>query len=469
MAVKTIEVTSDDGYGSDARERNEWIQDASKPSYLTSRVALAGRGKDGRPAYSDPRLLKSMLRHAALSQLPDGRLLATFPTDRGPEDCHYVIEDYSCQWFETLKLYHDVTGDKAFVREMWPTLVAQLQWFLERRTARGLLLAREYASFDNPFAYVACEGATVNALFYEALQASAALARLVGERRSAKTYDQAAEELKRAYNRELWNENERAYNSALFHDRTYAPTVHAQLMALHYGLVTEDRKADVRRWFLANHKNAGMKHVCINDDYDAMVAMRAGVDMPVMYYWVFSQLYEADTDAQDREVLSEIRRRWTPMLLYQQDAGTLSESFTDEKGEGASESCHNYGATPAYFLSSYVLGIRIAGSVMKERLLIEPRLGDLTFAEGIVVTEFGPIPVSWKKTDDGRSMVFDITIPEGVQAELHLPKLSENCRLTLNGQDLLNRAERSDKVRIRERWIAIQDLRGRCAGTISAD
>ena len=46
MAVKTIEVTSDDCYGSDARERNEWIQDASKPSYPTSRVALTGRGKE---------------------------------------------------------------------------------------------------------------------------------------------------------------------------------------------------------------------------------------------------------------------------------------------------------------------------------------------------------------------------------------------------------------------------------------
>ena len=218
----------------------------------------------------------------------------------------------------------------------------------------------------------------------------------MGEAPERRTYDQAGEELKRAYNRELWNEEERAYNSALLHGRIYAPTVHAQLMALHYGLVTEDRKADVRRWFLANYKNAGMRHVCMNDDHDAMVAMKAGIDMPVMYYWVFSQLYEADTDTQDREALSEIRRRWTPMVLYQQDAGTLSESFTDEKGEGASESCHNYGATPAYFLSSYVLGVRMAGSVMEKRLLIEPRLGDLTFAEGIVVTEFGPIPVSWK-------------------------------------------------------------------------
>jgi alpha-L-rhamnosidase len=102
MAVKTIEVTSDDGYGSDARERNEWIQDASKPSYFTTRMCVAGRDPEGNRVFSDPRLLKSMLRHAAEAQLPDGRLPATFPTDRGPEDCHFVIDDYSCQWFEAL-------------------------------------------------------------------------------------------------------------------------------------------------------------------------------------------------------------------------------------------------------------------------------------------------------------------------------------------------------------------------------
>jgi hypothetical protein len=51
---------------------------------------------------------------------------------------------------------------------------------------------------------------------------------------------------------------------------------------------------------------------------------------------------------------------------------------------------------PAYFLSSYVLGVRRDGPVQNKTLLIEPRLGDLTEAAGTVVTEFGPVPVSWE-------------------------------------------------------------------------
>jgi hypothetical protein len=165
-------------------------------------------------------------------------------------------------------------------------------------------------------------------------------------------------------------------------DKLYAPTVHAQLIPLHYGLVPENRQNDVRKWFLSNYKNPGIWHVCNNPDFEKMVDMKAGINFPVMYYWVFSELYRMNTEQQDQEVISEIRRRWTPMVLYQQDAGTLSESFTDEKGDGASESCHNYGSTPAYFLSSYVLGVRRIGTINEKQLLIEPRLGDLTFADG---------------------------------------------------------------------------------------
>ena len=466
MAVKTIEVTTDDGYGSDARERNEWIQDASKPSYHTSRVALAGSGKDGKLVYSDPRLLKNMLRHAAQAQLPNGQFLATFPTDRGPEDCHYVIDDYSCQWFEALKMYWDATGDLDFLREMWPALTAQINWFLHHRTSKGLLLTREYASFDNPFAYITCEGATINAFFYDALMNSAAISVILGEARKSEEYKSEAEKLKIAFNEQFWNEKESAYNSAFYQDKWYPPTVHAQLIALHYGLVPETREAMVRKWFLANFKNPGMKHCCTNPDFEKMVDMKAGINMPVMYYWVFSELYRMDTEKQDQEVISEIRRRWTPMVKYQQDAGTLSESFTDEKGEGASESCHNYGAMPAYFLSSYVLGVRRVGQVKEKRILIEPRLADLQFAEGTVSTEFGPVQVSWYQSKDGKSLAFKFKIPRDVQAEIHVPKLADDATLTLNGHVLTKQGKPERGVVIEGRWIILQNISGDCKGNV---
>ena len=229
MAVNTIEATCDDAYGSDARERDEWLQDPAQPNFITTRVALAGPGVDGRKGFADPRLLKNLLRHAALAQLADGRLLATFPTDRAG-DCHYVIEDYACQWVEALKLYVDSTGDRKFLREMWPTLTRQMQWFLDHRTPRGLLLAREYASFDNPLAYITCEGATMNAYFYQALRDADYLGRVLQQNPQAEIYATAAVELAAAYNKQLWNEAEGAYHSASLAEKVLGPTAHAQLL-----------------------------------------------------------------------------------------------------------------------------------------------------------------------------------------------------------------------------------------------
>jgi hypothetical protein len=419
MAVNTIEAVSDDAYGSDARERNEWLQDPAEPNFITTRVALAGPGADGKKVFSDPRLLKNLLRHAALTQLPDGRILATFPTDRGPEDCHYVIEDYSCQWVEALKLYFDATSDRIFLLEMWPVLTRQMQWFLDRRTPRGLVMAREYGSFDNPLAYITCEGATMNAYLYQALLDSDYLGRALGQNPQATAYAQAAKELGSAYNKHFWNETVGAYNSAFFGEKTLGPTVHAQLLALDRGLVPADRAAAARKWLLVNYKNPGGFHCGNNPDFERMVMEKAGINMPVTYYWMFQELYRMDTFAMDQEAISEMRRRWAPMVEHRQDTGTLCEMFVDADGGGGSEACHNYGAVPAYFLSSYVLGVRLNGPVREKKLLIEPRLGDLTNAGGVVVTEFGPVSVSWKR--EGSQLHFRLKTPPGITTGLRLP------------------------------------------------
>jgi len=419
MSVNTIECTSDDAYGSDARERNEWVQDAAKASYNTTRIANDGPRENGTKFHADPRLLRNMLRHAALSQISDGNLLGTFPTDRGRDDPHYIIEDYSCQWVEALQTYHDATGDTEFIREMWPHLVKLMDNFLKQLSPRGLLLAREYTSFDNPLAYITCEGANLNSFFHQALRTSATLARTLGESQLANNYSLAADSLHTAFNLHLWDANENAYRAGILADAPLAPTAHAQLLALHYGLVPDERKPSSRKWFLAHYQNPGEFHVGHNPNSARMIAAKAGIDMPITYYWAFHEFYQMDTAATDRMAINEMRRRWKYMVELQQDAGTLSEKFVLADGTGASESCHNYGSIPAYFLSSYVLGVRRDLAISEKQLVIEPRLADLTHAEGTVATEFGPVPVSWHR--DGNNLSFKLEIPQGIQATLKIP------------------------------------------------
>ena len=418
MAARTIECTSDDAYGSDARERNEWVQDSLLASYATSRVMHVTADPSGKRIGSDPGLLRNTLRHAALSQTEEGDFPGTFPTDRGREDCHYVIEDYSCLWVEGLRTYYEATGDLEFVREMWPHLLRQMHRFLACRTSRGLLSGREYASFDNPLAYVPGEGTTLNGYFYRALKDSVSLARALRESRAAAEFQAAADALRVACNRDLWCPQEDAVGAGIIGGALRGPTVHAQMLALHAGILDAPHEASATRWFLQHYRNPGGWHCGSNPDWQSMIERKCGLNMPIMYHGALSLLYSLDTSDADREALEEIRRRWGPIVRHFQDAGTLPESFVDDAGNGASESCHNYGAVPAYFLGAYVLGVRRVDPVWERSLVIEPRLGDLQRVQGVVATEFGPVPVAWQRMPD--RLTFDVVIPEGITAVMRI-------------------------------------------------
>lgn len=455
-AVNTLASTTDDAYGSDARERNEWLQDPAEPNFITTRVAFVGPGG----ALSDPRPLRNLLRHAALSQLSDGRILSTFPTDRGPEDCHYSIEDYAMQWVEALRMYHEATGDDAFVAEMYPTLVAQLAYFLARITPRGLLLARQYTSFDDPLAYNHAEGAALNAFFYKALVDSAALAAVVGETEDAARFSASAVNLAAAFNAQLWNASAGAFNSGWLAapgnnsqpgTDLLGPSVHGNLLALERGVVPADRVNTTREWFRDNFNNAGALHCCNNPDAAAMVAEKAGVAMTVTHYWVFQVLFAADTAAYDAAAVAQMRGAWGDMVSNSNDTQTLWENLHGP------ESCHNYGAVPAYFLSSFVLGVRLSGPVWLRALRVEPRLGGLSRVSGTVVTELGIVDAAFAIAGGG-VLSFTATVPAGVAVtELRFPD-ADGSTLVLNGVATATVSQ--------GRWSVVNVTNGNFTGTI---
>jgi hypothetical protein len=464
-AVNTIELATDDGYGADPRERNEWLQDPAQPNFITSRVADAGPSTNGGLQYSDPRLLKNLMRHIAwtTNQTGDGRLKAHSCSDRW--DVHGYIEDYACQWIESLRLYHDATRDTNFVMEMWAPLTNQIAWFLTRLTTNGLVSAREYASFDNPLAYLTCEGATLNAFVFQALNDSAYLAGAIGAEAQAQSYRQAAARLATAFDLKLWNASAGSYHAALLNGQPLAPSTHAALLALDRGIVPADRIGSVRAWWLKNYRNPGTFNVGANSDYSTWLRQTVGINMPVSYYWVFQQLYAMDSPAMDQEVLNEIRRRWTDMVTNRLDTGTVTECFTDVNN--GSESCHNYGAVPAWFLSSRVLGVGLDGPAWTNRLWIEPRLGDLRTARGIVVTEHGPVPVSWAQSDDYRLLSFSVTVPNQKHATLRLPKTSETNTLILNGTTVVSNGIPGTGVVLDGRWFSMDIPPGTATGTLT--
>ena len=431
MCARSLQVMSEDSYVDCAdRERTEWM-DNTPPCYDFTATAMAGPGENGAKIYGDPRLLEELLRRTALTLQPGGWVKAHTCSDRF--DIHAKMEDRACDWVEGARLYYDSTGNAAPIREIWPAIVAQMDYFLERRSPRGLVIGREWVMWANPMGYETGEGAGLNAFVYKALADAAFLAGVLGKNGDAVRFAQAAKELSAAFNRVLWDEEAGTYYSGydtaaaalppgVFKGKTssqadwnlpakpptlagnrIAPTVYPALIALDQDIVPAARRERVMKYLLAH------------PDPNPRI---------MFYYYYWKQLYAADQPDLDEHILDTMRQKWKFMANF-----PWQTSFEDfHVGSRA----HCYGLFPGYFLSAYVLGVRRDRPVWERHLLIEPHLGDLESAEGTVVTEFGPVPVTWKVGKG--SLDFRFTIPVGVTATVGVPMIGTESHLTMNGK-----------------------------------
>lgn len=411
ICARSLEVLSEDSYVDCAdRERVEWTDD-SPPAFDCTRVMMRGPNDDSLEHWGDNRLLKALLRRIALTQQPDGQIKAHSCSERF--DIHAIMEDRSCDWVILLGEYFDSSNDKNLVRELWPTLTRLIGWFLTRRSKRGLVLARDWEVWDNPLRYQVCEAAGLNALVYRALCTASYLGNAIAKTTESKAFAASADRLKSDFNSLLWNNDQGTYDGALFGqgsktneqlngrmfagpivDGRYRPTAQAGLFALYCGIVPAERLAGVRSWLLSHLDE---------------------VKGPMSHYYLFQAMYEMRDEKQDREVLRLMRVGWKNQV------DSPWQTTWEELIESDASKVHGYGMVPGYFLTAFVLGVRRIGSISDRSILIEPRCGDLSRADGIAITEFGPVDIKWSRNTD-RTLSIDCSIPPNIKTTLRLYK-----------------------------------------------
>jgi alpha-L-rhamnosidase len=433
ICARSLELLSEDSYVDCAdRERVEWTDD-SPPAFDCTRVMMRGPDAEGKHYWGDNRLLKSLLRRIALTQEPDGQIKAHSCSERW--DIHAIMEDRSLDWVILLREYFDSSSDTELVKELWPTLTRLINWFLDHRTKRGLVLAREWEVWDNPLRYQVCEGAGLNALFYRALRDASYLGKIIGEFSESKSLDANAERLHTDFNTLLWNPMEGTYDGALFGpgsktseqlngrnfpgpivDGRYQPTAQAALFALYCGIVPPARLHAVRKWVLSH---------------------LGEVKGPMSHYYLFDALYRMHEESRDEEVLEHMRDGWKSQV--DSEWQTAWEDLSDTGGSKV----HMYGIVPGSFLTCFVLGARRLGTVSSRSILIEPRCSGLTWAQGVAVTEFGAVEMKWSKEGKG-ALSIACTVPADVSATLRLYKVEGKETILVDHKKL--KAEAKENV-----------------------
>jgi len=387
MSLHTLQQVTEDGYEDCIWERAEWMGDAGIVEYPLSRISSINEITN-KP---DHRLIQKMLRDIANSSDSTGKLKAHHPSSRF--DIHAYIEDYSCIWIQSLRTYVERTNDIGFLSEMWPVLNRQLKEILSRKTARGLIMGREFVIFDNPLKYKVCEGATLNAFVYKALTDAAYLSIKMHDTCSEKLYKDESGNLKTAFNKYLWNDSLHLFNASL----TDQPNYHSALLPLDRGIVSEQRISMVENWLLSNANNCSRKM------------------MPYTHFWLLQFLYQHNNPD---TALSIIKMRWFKMYdLYVHNGFTMSEGFSGNRP------FHNFGIVPAYFFCTGILGVKETAKA-SDTVIINPQLGSLNYAKGNVVTEAGLIKVDWQKR--GKRLYFSIGLPVHTNAELRFNNMGND-------------------------------------------
>ena len=295
-----------------------------------------------------------------------------------------TIMDYTFYWFKSIDDYYLYSGDKIFIREIYPKMLTLMEFCLSRTNKDGMAEGQpddwifvDWVDFPMHKRGILC---FEQILFCKALESLALCAEICEDDTSAKKYGAMASKLLNKTKTLFWSERHHAFIHSIENGlRNEMITKFPNMFAVIYGY--------------ANHMETSniMNHVMLNDKIEKITT-------PYMRYYELETLCMIGLQ---EKVLDEIRGYWGGML--EEGATTFWEKFIPEEngtqhlamyGRPYGKSlCHAWGASPLYLIGRYFLGVCPTKPGYKE-FEIHPELGGLQWMKGVVPTPNGEIQVS---------------------------------------------------------------------------
>lgn len=393
------------------REQHQWLGDGGIELQVNS---VADGTLD---------IARKFLLDAARDQWRDGAI--PMVSDMGGNGT-FLIDSYIFSFTNALQHYYMETGDVRFVQRLYPSVARSMMWFQDLRQPDGLLGRVPYWNFldwSNPD--TKGESSILNALYAHTLQNAAELAELSGDHYHAMIFRKDAERIHAMFNKRFWNPSEGLYVDAWDHgvqSKQLGQLANAD--AIIYGFAPPSRIPGI----LAKITDPAR----LEFRYKTGKTPQQNIVRAETYgmYFVLKVLAENGKAA---EVRHYIEKFWGPMAKVGND--TFWENFSQTAGT----SCHAWSASPTYYITTAILGVKPIKPGYAE-YLVAPHPTGLKWADGHTPTVHGRIYVSWKWTgnsgDDPAGFDIHLHNPSDETAHVVFPKRDgkEPVSVTVNGK-----------------------------------
>jgi hypothetical protein len=371
--------------------------------------------------YGDAPILRNHMTVFARAQDEEGRL---------PHEALGAIPPaFSGHSFRTgfwLTEYAYWCEDQTFYREtIWPTIPRLLGEMARRHHENGMVVQPNHFTHlwvdwcgrmlvpGRTVPYPVKDGALsvpINLIYCSLLERAAEVAASFGETDDAAQWREQAGRIKEVIYNDFWDEERGLYmDGAVKGYLSSSYSEHANYVALLHGLGRDGRGERIL--------------TALNDP--EQVGTITQFNAPFAF-WPPKALFAI---GEDKAALDTIRSRYSRFLRMGLD--TFAEEWTWCSGQNSwatryRSSAQNGAGAPAYHLLESVLGVKPLKPGFTE-FEVAPQPGDLEWAEGIVPSPKGDIPVSWK-IEDG-TFTLELTVPEGSRAQVRLPGETETRTL----------------------------------------
>jgi len=310
-------------------------------------------------------------------------------------DC--LLPAWSFLWGIAVWDYYTFTADRAFLEEIWPVVIKNLEGAFSLLDSHGLFSGPFWNMFDWSGIDDCHETVLHNSmLLVGAIDAALGCAMVLDDHDGQVWLETLRGDLVRNLNC-WWSKATKSYPDSLSADGSPSLSVsqHTSFLALLYGIASSENKADVLDNMLTPPQDM----------------VRVGSPFAMMYY------YEALEKAGYLDnIIASIYEAYLPML--EAGATTVWETFPSSNvrpGQFPTRShCHAWSSAPIHFLPRLILGIQ-ATAPGGQSFTVSPRISGLSWAKGRLATARGTLEVEWKI--DNSQLRVRIKAPEGTRVQ----------------------------------------------------